>query len=156
METNHPMTRSRIKQLKPSKQSRYKQGYVDPRTCKKLINNNEPVIYRSSYERKFIVWCESSHSVSRWGSECLCIPYLMPDGTKHHYYPDYFLELVNGEKYIIEIKPLNQTKKPTNENQWANNEWVKNNCKWIAAQEFCKLHNIHFKILTERTIDVLH
>ena len=145
-----------IHQLKPRKGARYSQGYIDPRTCKKLINNTEPIIYRSSYERKFVVWCESSRDVVRWGSECIRIPYIMPDGSTHSYYPDYYIEMVDGKKIVIEIKPLNQTKAPVNENSWAHREWVKNNCKWKAAQEFCSAKGFEFRILTEKTISRLH
>ena len=144
-----------IHSLKPKKKSRYVQGYIDQRTCKKLINKFEPVIYRSSYERKFVTWCESNPQIVAWGSECICIPYIMPDGSKHHYYPDYYIELSDGRKCIIEIKPSNQTKRPVNENAWAYKEWVKNNCKWRAAQEYCKLRNMEFNILTEKSIKQL-
>jgi hypothetical protein len=142
-------------QLKPRKNSRYSQGYIDPRSCKKLINNSEPVVYRSSYERTFVVWCETSSQVVRWGSECICIPYLLPDGSRHKYYPDYYVEMRDGSKYVIEVKPSNQTKAPVNENSWAHREWVKNNCKWRAAQEYCQAKGFQFKILTERTIKQL-
>ena len=39
---------------------------------------------------------------------------------------------------------------------WAHNEWVKNNCKWKAAQEYCQMRGLKFKILTEKTIKQLH
>lgn len=144
-----------IKQLKPSKKSRYKQGYIDPRTCKKLIKGNNIIIYRSSYEFKFITWLENCDKVKSWGSECICIPYLFVDGTTHKYYPDYFLEMVDGTKIVVEIKPYNQTQKPINENCWAFKEYTKNKCKWSAAVEFCKNKGYIFKILTEKTINQL-
>ena len=39
-----------IKNLKPSRNSRYKQGYVNPKSCKKLFPSiiHEAIIYRSS------------------------------------------------------------------------------------------------------------
>ena len=103
-----------IKNLNPSKSSRYKQGCIDPKSCKKLFKSisNEKIIYRSSYELKFIVWLENNDKVKYWGSECFCIPYLYKDGTTHKYYPDYFIEMVDGTKLVIEIKPYNQTQKP--------------------------------------------
>jgi hypothetical protein len=61
----------------------------------------------------------------------------------------------DGSKYVIEVKPSNQTKAPVNENSWAHREWVKNNCKWRAAQEYCRAMGFQFKILTERTIKQL-
>lgn len=144
-----------IKDLHPSKKSRYIQGYVNPKSCKKLIDQTQPIIYRSSYEKKFMVWLEGSRNVVRWGSECVKIPYLFADGKIHNYYPDYYVEMADGSKLLIEIKPANQTKAPTNENAWAAREWARNTCKWKAAQEFCASKNMQFKILTENTINKL-
>lgn len=140
-----------IKQLKPRKQSRYSQGYLDPRTCKKYIDPGHPIIYRSSYEKKFIVWCENSKQVVRWGSEVVQIPYKIGD-KPHTYNPDFYVEMDNGEKWLVEIKPKNQTVKPSNENSWLMNEWVKNNYKWRAAMAFCNARGLKFKIFTEQTI----
>jgi hypothetical protein len=143
-----------IKQLKPKKQGRYKQGYIDPKSCKKLIKGcDNIIIYRSSYEFKFITWLENNNKVKEWGSECICIPYLFADGKMHRYYPDYYVEMVDGTKMVVEIKPYNQTKKPINENCWAAKEYAKNMCKWKAAKEFCDAKGYRFQILTERTIN---
>lgn len=146
-----------IKQLKPTKNGRYNQGYIDAKTCKKIIEGlgNQPIIYRSSYERKFIVWLENSNKVKSWGSECICIPYYYIDNSTHRYYPDYFVELIDGTKMVVEIKPHNQTKKPKTDNSWAYKEYVKNMCKWKAAKEFCEKKGYQFKILTEKTINQL-
>lgn len=147
-----------IKQLKPSKQSRYEQGYVNLKSCKKIFPQlkQEKVIYRSSYEKYFIIWLESCKKVKYWGSECLCIPYTSAiDGKIHHYYPDYFIELEDGTGVVVEVKPFNQTQKPINENSYAHKEYVKNISKWKAAQEFCNKKGYQFKIITEKTIDKL-
>ena len=146
-----------IKQLKPSKNGRYKQGYINPRSCKKLFEqfSRDNIIYRSSYELKFIMWLENNNKVKRWGSECFYIPYLYFDGTTHKYYPDYFVEMVDGSKMVIEIKPYNQTQKPINENSWAAKEYTKNICKWKAAMDFCESKGYIFKVLTEKTINQL-
>lgn len=144
-----------IKQLKPSRSSRYSQGYINPSSCKKVIDKHAPIIYRSSYEKKFIYWLESNPRVVRWGSECCKIPYLYIDGKMHTYYPDYYMEMDDGTKVLIEVKPANQTQPPKNENSWAQREWSKNTCKWKAAMEFCKAKGFEFKILTERTINKL-
>lgn len=149
-----------IKELKPQRgsKSRYKQGYINPGVCKKLFPGQEniPIIYRSSYELKFVEWCEKSDKVKHWGSECLKIPYYsVLDKKQHSYYPDYVLELTSGEIWVVEIKPYSQTKKPINENCWASKEWIKNMCKWKAAQDFCKSRGLKFKIYTEHTIENL-
>lgn len=143
-----------IKNLKPNKKSRYSQGYLDPRSCKKYIDSSHPIIYRSSYEKKFIIWCENNPNVERWGSEVIQIPYKIK-GSNHTYNPDFYVEMSNGEKWLVEIKPKNQTTKPINENSWLMNEWIKNNYKWRAAMIFCESKGIKFKILTEDTIRLL-
>lgn len=146
-----------IKQLKPKKNSRYHQGYIDPHSCKKLFPGikHDKIIYRSSYELKFITWLEGNKNVKFWGSECFYIPYIFVDGTTHKYYPDYFVEMMNGDKIVVEIKPYNQTQKPLNENCWAAKEYVKNKCKWSTAIEFCKTKGYKFHVLTEKTINSL-
>jgi hypothetical protein len=148
------MKDERIKSLKPSKKSRYKQGYVNPKSCKKLFESqqNEPIVYRSSYEKKFIQWLERSDKVLHWGSECICIPYTGADGKPHHYYPDYVVEFVNGNKCLIEIKPYALTLKPDPRCEWAMEEYKKNVLKWLAADEFCKRNGLSFKVITEHTI----
>lgn len=143
-----------IKNLKPNKKSRYSQGYLDPRSCRKYIDPSHPIIYRSSYEKKFIIWCENNPNVERWGSEVIQIPYKIK-GKNHTYNPDFYVEMSNGEKWLVEIKPKHQTTKPVNENSWLMNEWIKNNYKWRAAMIFCESKGIKFKILTEDTIRLL-
>ena len=60
-----------IKQLKPQVDGRYYQGHINPASCKKLFpsQSNQPIIFRSSYERSFINWLESNPNVKAWGSE---------------------------------------------------------------------------------------
>ena len=144
-----------IKNLKPQRKSRYNQGYIKPDSCKKVIDRAQPIIYRSSYEKRFVIWLEHNPKVVRWGSECACIPYLFVDGKMHKYYPDYFVEYEDGTKMLVEIKPANQTRPPVNENCWAAKEWAKNSCKWKAAMEYCKAKGFKFQILTENTINKL-
>ena len=147
-----------IKSLKPQADGRYKQGYVNPGSCKKLFPgiSHQPIIFRSSWERKFIYWCENNPDVRYWGSECMQIPYILAtDGSQHTYNPDYVLEMQNGEKVVIEIKPLSQCKKPLNENGWAWDAYIHNMSKWSAAKRFCEDRGIKFKIITEKTLQKL-
>lgn len=143
-----------IKRLKPDKNSRYNQGYINPLSCKKLFDSlkTEPVIYRSSYEKKFIFWLENNKNVKNWGSECLKIPYYSIDNKKHFYYPDYVIEFHDGTIMVAEIKPYNQTQKPIQENVWLTKEYIKNILKWKAAKQFCDINGYKFRIFTEKTI----
>jgi hypothetical protein len=146
-----------IKDFKPIKDGRYSQGYINPSSCKKIFPQmkTDKIIYRSSYERKFIAWLENNEQVKNWGSECIRIPYLYIDGKMHSYYPDYFVEMVDGTKMVVEIKPSSQTKRPVNENTWVGKEYRKNMCKWKATMEFCQAKGYKFKIITEKTINNL-
>lgn len=138
---------------------RYKQGYVNPETCEKLFESqrSKPIIYRSSWELQFIKWLERSSIVVNWASECVKINYVMGMAAKH-YYPDFYVTFVDGTKALIEIKPLGQTKKPSDsipKNSFAWKTYVKNIYKWKAAKEFCDRHGLKFMILTEKTIEKL-
>ena len=149
-----------IKALAPKRNSRYTQGYVNPDECTKLFESQKgkPIIYRSSWELYFIKWCENNPTIKYWGSECVPIKYILStDHSQHTYYPDYIIEFQNGECWLVEIKPLNQTKRPKNKkyNSPAWQTYIKNCCKWRAANEFAKHNNIKFKIITEKTINRL-
>lgn len=146
-----------IKELKPQTYSRYQQGYIKASACKKLFPSlrHQPIIFRSSYERKFVYWLESNKNVRYWGSECVAIPYIYIDQQQHTYYPDYFVEMNSGEKILVEIKPKNQTTKPLTESGYAYDTWIKNMCKWKAAKKFCDDRSIKFQIITEDTISKL-
>lgn len=144
-----------IKNLKPKAHSRTKQGYLDPRTCKKLFPGiqNQPIEYRSKWEKIYAHHLESNPDVKYWGSECIEIPYqLLTDGSQHRYFPDFMVEKQDGTKIIVEIKPKAQCCKPATKNHWLWNEYVKNVSKWTAAKQFCESRGYKFMVLTEKTI----
>ena len=147
-----------IKQLKPKKQGRFKQGYINPASCKKLFESvhNQPIIYRSSWEKKFIFWCEANPKVKHWGSECTCIHYYNPvDQKNHRYFPDFVVEMQDGSVLVVEIKPHNQTIPPENMNSWAAKTYAVNSAKWLALKSICDERGYKFCILTENTINRL-
>lgn len=49
------------------KDERFKQGYFKPKNPKKFMG--EYAVFRSSYERKFLLWADSNPNVIEWGSE---------------------------------------------------------------------------------------
>jgi len=145
-----------IKQNKPRKDSRYNQTYINPSSCKKLFESqkHQPIICRSSWEKKFVMWCESSSKVKSWGSECVGIKYVCAlDKKEHTYYPDFCVETIDGEKWIVEIKPYYQTQPPKTDSAWLKEQYIKNVSKWKAVQEQCIPKGYKFFILTEKTID---
>ena len=92
-------------------------GRYNPRNPQKYKGNPHNVIYRSLWERKFMVYCDNNTSVLEWGSEEVIIPYLSPlDGRIHRYFPDFYIKIKQHsgttKKLIIEVKPKKQTKPP--------------------------------------------
>ena len=134
---------------------RYKQGKYIPRLPKKYKGDYRNIVYRSSWEYKFMQWCDNTSSVVEWGSEEIAIPYISPvDGKRHKYYPDFYVKVKN-KKYMVEVKPTRQTKEPKTQKKITKRyvtevvTYSVNKAKWKAAEEFCKDHNMEFKVLTE-------
>lgn len=134
------------------------------KNIKKYKGNYRNVIYRSSWERKFMIYCDSHPSIIQWSSEEMSIPYVSPiDKKTHRYFPDFVIKKVNskGEKQtlMIEIKPSSQTSKPKMGNKKSrfikeNITWQINNAKWKAAENFCQKYGWKFKILTEKELKI--
>ena len=145
---------SKIKKLTPKKNSKYHQGYIDKKMCKKLFSStkNEPIIYRSGLELQFIQFCENNPKIKKWASEPITIRYVCRlDEKEHNYYPDYIIETDTGNHIIVEIKPYNQTVKPdVTDSMWLKEQWIRNTDKWNAANEFAHNHNAKFIIVTEK------
>jgi hypothetical protein len=124
-----------------------------------------PIIYRSSLELKVMRWFDSNINIITWGSESVIIPYQSPlDGRVHRYFVDFVVALKekdgNIKKLLIEIKPYKQTLRPeATRNKkpktmiYEQTEWVKNQAKWSAAEQYAKLKNYQFVILTEKHIN---
>ena len=75
------------------------------------------IIYRSLWERKFMVYCDKNENILEWGSEEIIVPYRSPvDNRYHRYFPDFYIKYKdnNGKikKSIIEIKPFKQCIEP--------------------------------------------
>ncbi len=96
----------------------YHSGEFKPTFKSKVIklNGNDSVIYRSSWEKRIMIWLDNNEKIKMWGSECLEIPYQMThfdNGmTKiktHRYYPDFYYEMLMDDgtirKVVVEVKP---------------------------------------------------
>jgi len=140
-------------------------GRYTPKNPKKYKGNPYNVIYRSLWERKFMVYCDYSESIIEWGSEEIVIPYKSPwDGRIHRYFPDFYIKIKTNEgtikKLIVEIKPKKQTKAPKEPERKTKrylNEvrtWGVNSSKWRYATEWCKDNGMEFKILTEDDLGI--
>ena len=146
--------------------SKYNQGRFHPQNPEKYKGDLQNIIYRSSWELKFMQWCDRNPNVIEYASEEFCIPYLSPiDGRVHRYFPDFIMKVKeqSGEikKYIIEIKPKRQTVPPVQTSKKRTktfiNEvktYVVNEAKWKAAEEWCKDHLLEFKVITEDQLGI--
>ena len=143
-----------IKHLKPRKNSRYHQGIVPERLCRKYADScrNEPIIFRSGLELQFIEYCENNPNIVRWASEPIQIRYFSRLYNKEkNYYPDYVIENKNETKCIVEVKPYQQTQKPNSmDSKWLKESWIINCDKWTAAKKYAEEHGAKFIIVTEK------
>ena len=144
---------------KVKKKSKFKQGLFKPANPSKY-KGSLPIFYRSSYELKYMRWCDHHPNVISWGSESIVIPYPNPlTGNVSRYFVDcnVTIRAKDGsiKKYLIEIKPFVQTIPPkstrnTKSLMRRQAEYIKNQAKWKAATEWAKKKNYEFTILTEK------
>ena len=139
---------------------RYKQGKYIPRNRNKYKGDLSKIFYRSGWEYKFMKWCDATPSITEWGSEEIFIPYVSPlDNKRHKYYPDFYVK-VSNKKYIVEVKPLKQTKEPKRRKKVTKGylqevfTWGINQAKWSAAEDFCRDYGMEFMIITEKELKV--
>lgn len=141
------------------------QGRFLPRNPKKYKGDASNIIYRSSYELKFMMRLDQDPNVVSWGSEEIVVPYKSPiDNRMHRYFVDFIVTVINKEgvkeTLLIEVKPKKQTEPPKVQKKITKkyiNEvktWGVNEAKWKAAHEFCKDRKWTFKILTEKELGV--
>lgn len=133
-------------------------GTFKPKNKGKYAGNPTNVIYRSLWERNVFRWCDENPQVLKWVSEEVVIPYYYPLDKKYHrYFVDLKIVTAAGT-FLIEIKPKSQTvppKKPSRQTKRYLTEaasYVKNQCKWKAAEEYAKDRGWEFHIWTEDTI----
>lgn len=136
-------------------------GFYRPKNISKYAGDHKNVVYRSLWERNVFRWCDENSQVLKWVSEEVVIPYYLPLDKKYHrYYVDLKYTTAEGT-FLVEIKPKSQTvppKKPSRQTKRYLTEaatYVKNQCKWKAAQEYAADRGWTFSIWTEDTIKAM-
>ena len=136
-------------------------GRYNPQHPKKYKGDHHNIIYRSLWERKFMVYCDTSDNIIEWGSEEIIIPYLSPwDGRMHRYFPAFYIKVRQHDgsvkKFIIEVKPKKQCSPPEKTPKRKTKRWFKevktwgvNSAKWKYATSWCENNGMEFKILNE-------
>ena len=146
--------------------SGYRQGKFRPSKPEKYKGDPTNIVYRSSYELKFMQYCDLTESVNEWRSEEFFIPYISPlDNKVHRYFPDFFVKYKdkngNNRTLVVEIKPEKDLNMPEQNpkrktKSWAYKvkTWAINQAKWKAAKEFCSDRKWEFRILTEKELGI--
>ena len=141
----------------------YKGKFI-PKNPTKYLGDFNSIIYRSSYELKFMNWCDRSNSIVGWVSEEIAIPYRNPlDNKVHRYMVDFYIEVQEEKsikKYLIEVKPERFTKAPPPGKRKTKRylqeivQYGVNEAKWKSAKDFCKAQGMEFKIVTEKELGI--
>jgi hypothetical protein len=132
-------------------------GLYFPKHAEKYVGDITKVTYRSSWERRFMEFCDNNVNILKWGSEEIRIPYLKPTTKKiHNYFPDFFIMYRNAKgdivKEVIEIKPKKEAVMTKKSSTYDKVAIVINMAKWDAAKQFCDAHGMIFRILTEDSL----
>lgn len=140
-------------------------GLFKPKNIEKYQGDSSKIIYRSLWERKFMVFCDNNKNILKWSSEEIIIPYVSIDEKIHNYYVDFWIKIktkLGIETFLIEIKPLKQCQPPKikNNEKISKKEleeikkWNINTKKWLYAKKFAEEKNWKFKILTENHLNI--
>ena len=137
-------------------------GTFSPKNPSKYNGNSKNIIYRSNWELRVMKYFDDHPNVIWWASEELTIPYVSPmDNKTHRYFPDFIVKmrLKDGKvtTYILEVKPLAQTKMPVQKRKTKRfiqeaATYAVNQEKWRAADLFCREHGWQFKVITEKEL----
>ena len=140
-------------------------GKYKPSYPKKYKGDPNNIVYRSLWERRFMIYCDNNQNILEWGSEEVIVPYRSPiDNRYHRYFPDFYIKVKesNGmiKKMIIEIKPFKQCIEPKVKQRKTKGyiyevvEYAKNQAKWNAAKEWCLDRGYEFQVLTEHDLGI--
>ena len=124
------------------KRSHFK-GKFTPKNPEKYSGNVKQIIYRSSWERLFMVYCDKKTEIWNWSSEEVKISYIH-DNKNRTYYPDFWVDMIDKDgirvEKLIEIKPHYQRTMKVNK------------AKWSAAEEYCQENDMEFLVMTEKEL----
>ena len=140
-------------------------GKYQPSFPRKYKGDPTNIIFRSLWERKFMVYCDKNANVLEWASEEIAIPYVSPvDQRSHRYFPDFYMKVKETDgaikKYVIEVKPLKQCSPPKKPKRQTKGyireafEYAKNQAKWKEAREWCADRQWEFKVITEKELGI--
>ena len=131
-----------------------------PKHHLKYDGDASKIISRSSWELKFMNWCDNNSAVLSWSSEETVVPYRSPvDMKPHRYFLDFKLKVKSNtgiKTYLVEIKPDIQTRPPKAPTRNSKRYLIEcstfmvNQAKWDAADRWAKDRGWEFIVLTEK------
>ena len=144
--------------------SKYYQGRYRLINARKYKGAKGNIQYRSSWELKMMRYLDTTDAVLEWNSEEIIIPYLSPlDNRFHRYFTDFYAKIKDSSgsviKYIIEVKPRAQRKRPRKSNNKIKyikevKTYAVNQAKWEAAELWCKKYGYTFRVLDETDLGI--
>lgn len=150
--------------LKPQMGSKVRQGYFTPLNPQKYKGDPTKVIYRSSWELKFLQYCDQNEAVVEYAAEPIGIPYINPILKKEcTYWIDCYMATRNQDgsltKWLIEVKPNKYLTPPEAPNRLTEKQtlnyvrhakaYVINTAKFKAAEVYAHQRMMRFGIITE-------
>lgn len=132
-----------------------------PRNPEKYVGDVNNIVARSSWEIKFLNYCDMHPDIVSYASEEIFIHYTDPvAGRVRRYFVDFWLKIRQKDgtikKYLVEIKPDKFTKPPVQPKRKTKRyieeamQYVTNQAKWEAADKVCKDNGMEFIVLTEK------
>jgi hypothetical protein len=138
-------------------------GRFIPKNPQKYVGNVNKIMFRSSWELRFMQWLDTNNAVLRWGSEELAIPYVNPIKIDENgrpkisrYFPDFIImyrdNLGNLKKEIVEVKPMKESVLTAGSSERDKMAYAVNQAKWKAASIFAESQGAVFRVITEKSM----
>ena len=138
-------------------------GRFIPKHPEKYVGNPNRIMFRSSWELRYMKWLDANNAVLRWASEELAIPYVNPIKVDANgrpkisrYFPDFIIMYrdLSGQvkKEIVEVKPLKEAIITPRMSERDKMAYAVNQAKWKAAAEYAERNGATFRVITEKTM----
>jgi len=149
--------------------SKYHQGRYQITRPEKYVGDPNNVVFRSGWERLFMLRCEKDPNILKWASEETIVPYY---STVHRKWRRYFVDFIvlirkddgSTEKLLVEVKPNKKASPPKQPKRMTKKakgrlieetmEYQVNQDKWEAAREWAKKHGMRFVVMDEYSLGI--
>ena len=144
-------------------------GFFKPINPSKYVGDSSQIVFRSSWEMKLMIRCDTDPSILKWGSEPFPIPYWSQvDSKMRRYFIDFVMTVKkkdgSTQKLLVEVKPNKErfppvppkraTKKTKMRMIRETVTYQRNQDKWNAAKEFAARHDMKFIVMDEYSLGI--